>query len=310
MTILCCGDALIDMVPTVSADGQPCLRPLPGGALFNTAIALGRLGAPTAFFAPISTDPFGDLLRATLADSGVRTDLTPRTDRFTAMAFVTLTDGQARYRFVDQGSAGVMLAPADLPALPPAITALHFGATSLMQEPCGSAFEALALREAGKRLISLDPNIRPALLAEPDAYRARLARLIAVTDILKLSDEDLAWIGGEGLIDHWLDAGVKLVVVTRGGAGAEAWADCGHVVVPAVRVPVADTIGAGDTFAAGVLAGLAACGRLTPDGIARLEIGDLRRALSLAARAAAVTVSRTGANPPWAHELVPTVPVV
>ena len=90
VTILCCGDALIDMVPTVSADGNPCLRPLAGGAVFNTAIALGRLGADASFFAPISTDPFGEMLRATLSASGVRTDLAPQTDRFTAMAFVTL----------------------------------------------------------------------------------------------------------------------------------------------------------------------------------------------------------------------------
>ncbi len=303
VTILCCGDALIDMVPTVSADGNPCLRPLAGGAVFNTAIALGRLGADASFFAPISTDPFGEILRASLSASGVRTDLAPQTDRFTAMAFVTLTEGQARYRFVDQGSAGVMLSDADLPVLPPAITALHLGATSLVQEPCGSAFEALALREAGKRLISLDPNIRPALLADAAAYRARLDRLIAVTDILKLSDEDLAWIGGDGLIDQWLGAGVKLIVVTRGGAGAEAWAACGHVAISAAPVVVADTIGAGDTFAAGILAGLAARQRLTPDGLTKLDLSDLSSALDLAARAAAVTVSRTGANPPWAHEL-------
>lgn len=308
MTILCAGDALIDMVPTVSADGQSCLRPLPGGAVFNTAIALGRLGAQAAFFAPISTDSFGDLLIATLANSGVQTHLAPRTDRFTAMAFVTLTNGQARYRFVDQGSAGVMLSEADLPILPPAVTALHLGATSLVQEPCGHAFEALALREAGHRVISLDPNIRPSVLADPAAYRARLERLIAATDILKLSDEDLAWIGGDQLIDRWLAAGVKLIVVTRGGAGAEAWAACGHVAIPAAPVVVADTIGAGDTFAAGILAGLAARERLTREGLAKLDLSDLRGTLGLAARAAAITVSRTGANPPWAHELAQVPP--
>jgi fructokinase len=304
VTILCCGDALIDMVPDVTAAGDLCLRPLVGGAVFNTAIALGRLGAPAGFFAPLSTDAFGDSLCAALAESGVRTDLAPRTDRFTAMAFVTLTNGQARYRFVDTGSAGVMLTPSELPMLPPEVTTLHFGATSLVQEPCGSAFEALARREAGKRLISFDPNIRPALLTDPAAYRARLARLIAITDILKLSDEDLDWIGGEGSIGQWLAAGVKLVVVTRGSAGAEAWAACGHLAIPAVPVTVADTIGAGDTFAAGILAALAARGRLSAEGLVGLEKSDLDAALTLAARAAAVTVSRTGANPPWAAELL------
>ncbi|MBL3570503.1 carbohydrate kinase [Rhodovulum sulfidophilum] len=306
--ILCAGEALIDMLPRTSTEGEPAFAPHAGGAVFNTAIALGRLGAPTGFLAGLSTDLFGTQLAEALAASGVETGLCLRSDRPTTLAFVMLVGGQARYAFYDEATAGRMLAPADLPALPASVRALFCGGISLMAEPCGSAYEALFLREAGSRVTMLDPNIRPGFIADEAAYRARIARMIAAADILKISDEDLHWLEGPGdardLARGLLTRGPRLVLLTRGAGGAHALTAGAECHVPAPPVQVVDTVGAGDTFNAGLLAGLARAGQLDRDTLADGVPGaELKAALDLAIRAAAVTVSRAGANPPWAADL-------
>ena len=196
--ILCCGEALIDMLPVETASDTPALAPHPGGAVFNTAVALGRLGAPVGFFSGVSTDFLGQMLDRQLAVSGVGTGLCVRSPRPTTLAFVQLIDGQARYTFYDEGTAGRMLTTTDLPALPTTIQALFFGGISLVAEPCGTAYEALMLRAARDRVTMLDPNIRPGFITDLPCYRARLARMIAAADIVKLSDEDLEWISRSG----------------------------------------------------------------------------------------------------------------
>lgn len=305
--ILCCGEALIDMLPRESAAGEPAFAPYPGGAVFNTAIALGRLGAATGFLSGLSTDLFGQMLEAALSASKVGTGHAVRSDRPTTLAFVTLTDGQARYAFYDEGTAGRMLTPADMPALPETVEALFFGGISLMVEPGGAAYEALFLREAPRRVAMLDPNIRPSFIADPAAYRARLERMLAVADIVKLSDEDLHWLEGAGAIADLarglLARGPKLVFVTEGAAGAHAFSATQAVFRPGRKVTVADTVGAGDTFNAGVLAALAERGALDKARIGSLDAATLAAAIDLGNRAASVTVSRPGANPPWTHEL-------
>ncbi|MDO5612290.1 MAG: carbohydrate kinase [Paracoccus sp. (in: a-proteobacteria)] len=301
--ILCAGESLIDMVP----DGAGAFLPLPGGAVYNTTVALGRLGCPTAYFWPISRDPFGEQLLRPLAEAGISTDLCPRTDRLTTLAFVTLTGGEARYSFYDDGSAGRMLTQADLPPLPGEVTALFAGGISLVPDPCGAAVEALIAREHARLPVMLDPNIRPFFISDPDAYRARLNRLLPMADIVKLSADDLDWLfpdlPPEDAARSVLDMGPRIVLQTGGEAGARAHWHGPTVAAPAVQVQVADTIGAGDTFNAGVLASLSQQGVLTKQGLAALTPDQLRAALSLGARAAAVTVSRAGANPPWAREL-------
>ena len=305
--IICCGEALIDMLPRESRDGEPAFAPYAGGAVFNSAIALGRLGVPTGFVSGISTDFFGEQLIETLKASKVDPRHAVRTDRPTTLAFVRLVDGHASYAFYDENTAGRMLSPADMPADLGDAEALLFGAISLIPEPCGSAYEALMAREHGRRVTMLDPNIRPGFIKDADAHRARMNRMIAMADIVKLSDEDLGWFGLPGdpgqAAKHWLDKGVKLVVVTRGGTGATAYSAAHEVSMPARRVEVVDTVGAGDTFNAGVLAALFKTGNLTKDAVAALDEGAIAEALSLGMRAASVTVSRAGANPPWENEL-------
>ena len=305
--ILSCGEALIDMLPRESTKGEPAFAPYAGGAVFNTAIALGRLGAPAGFLSGLSTDLFGDVLRATLAASNVDTSHAILSDRPTTLAFVKLTNGQASYAFYDENTAGRLIKPSDLPVLPTHITTMFFGGISLMVEPGGATYEALMAREAASRVTMIDPNIRPSFIADAAHYRARIARMIAMADIVKLSDEDLHWLQGPGditaLARSILAQGPKVVFITEGAAGARAITAQHDEFVAAQKVTVADTVGAGDTFNAGVLAALHAAGALTKPALANLSADLIRDALSLGTRAAAVTVSRPGANPPWAHEL-------
>lgn len=305
--ILCAGEALIDMLPRETTAGEPAFAPVPGGSVFNTAIALGRLDAPAALFTGLSTDLFGTRLAEALAASGVEAGLAHRSARPTTLAFVELVEGQARYAFYDENTAGRMLTEADLPAVPAAVGALFFGGISLMVEPCASAYAALMAREAGTRVTMLDPNIRPSFIADEAAYRARIEAMIAQADIVKVSDEDLAWLIGPGdptdTARQMLARGPKLICVTEGARGATAHHAAGHLHVPAPRAEVVDTVGAGDTFNAGLLAGLDAAGALTKAALAAPDEDVLEAALLLGVRAAAITVSRAGANPPRRAEL-------
>jgi fructokinase len=305
--ILCCGEALIDMLPRQSTLGEAAYAPYAGGAIFNTAIALGRLGIPTGFFTGLSDDMLGDVLRETLEASGVDDSLCVVSSRPTTVAFVKLVNGSATYAFYDEGTAGRMITVADLPVLGPEIEALHFGAISLIPDPCGGTYEALLAREHASRVISLDPNIRPGFIQDKAAHRARILRMAAQSDIIKFSDEDLDWFGMQGdhdaLAAQWLAIGPKLVVITKGADGAVGYTARDRVEVASERVSVVDTVGAGDTFDAGVLASLKRDGLLTKGQVAALDAAAIHNALSLGARAAAVTVSRAGANPPWAKEI-------
>lgn len=305
--ILCCGEALIDMLPGSGAAGEAVYAPHVGGAVFNTAIALGRLGVPVGFYSGLSTDFFGADLKAALEKSNVDLGHARFSDRPTTLAFVKLTNGQASYIFYDENSAGRMLTLDDLPVLGPDVAALHFSCISLVPEPCGSTYEELMQREHQSRVIMLDPNLRPPFIKDADSHRARLKRMIAMADIVKLSDEDLGWFGEAGTTEdaahRWLNEGPSVVVVTAGAKGAIAYTANERIEVPSRRVEVADTVGAGDTFNAGLLGGLHDAGQLTKRAIRSLSADHLRSALELAARAAAVTVSRPGANPPWRREL-------
>ena len=306
--ILSCGEALIDMLPRRSTDGEAAFAPYAGGAVFNTAMALGRLGAPSGFFSGISNDMLGEILAETLTASGVDISLCARSDRPTTVAFVKLVNGQATYAFYDEGTAGRMLALADLPELGVEVEAVFVGGICLVNDPAASTYEALQAREAPLRVTMIDPNIRPGFSAGKEvAYRARIERMVARADIVKLSDEDLHWLEGTGdlvsLARGILAKGPKVVFITEGAAGARAVTASQDRFVAAQKVTVVDTVGAGDTFNAGVLAALHQAGALSKARVASLTDAELDAALSLGTRAAAVTVSRAGANPPWTNEL-------
>lgn len=297
--ILCCGEALIDMLPRETTQGEPAFSPYAGGAVMNTAIALGRLGAQSGYFGGLSNDLFGKVLTDTLDASHVDHSLCPRSDRPTTLAFVTLTDGHAQYAFYDENTAGRMLTEADLPATD-TLDALFFGGISLVSEPQADSYAALCAR-AGDLPVMIDPNIRPGFITDEARYRARLDGMLARADIVKVSDEDMAWLNTSA--EALLKQGVAVVLITRGAEGVDIVTREGTARVPAQKVTVVDTVGAGDTFNAGFLAGLARDGLLTRAALAGAWLDDLKPAADLGARAAAITVSRAGANPPWAREL-------
>lgn len=305
--ILSAGEALIDMLPRKTTDGGDAFQPFAGGAVFNTAIALGRLEVPSGFFCGISTDLFGEILIDSLAASNVDSSFSARSDRPTTLAFVVLTDGQASYVFNDENTAGRMIEPADLPVLGDDVQAVFFGGISLAVEPCADTFEALMTREAPNRVTMIDPNVRPSFIRDEDHYRARIMRMVSLADIVKLSDEDLHWLMGEGeladLAEDIRARGPAIVLITEGAKGARGYFAGGVADVASRRTEVVDTVGAGDTFNAGVLAALHDKGLLDKDALRQITMADLEDAMTLGAKCAAVTVSRAGANPPRRSEL-------
>ncbi len=307
--ILVAGEALIDMLP--GGGGQPdSFRAVPGGSPFNVALALGRLGARVQFLCPFSNDAFGQRLFRTLQASGVDLSLAPRTEALSTLGFVTLDEGtrSARYSFYTEGTAGCGLRVADLPeALPPDLKCLHLGSFSLAVEPFCTTAERLLERLEPGTILSLDPNIRSGLVARAGEYPARLARLLRRAAIVKTSLEDLEWLRpgrtpGE-FAAELLEAAARLVVVTKGGEGALAFTRTVQIEVPAVPIEVVDTVGAGDTFQAALLAWLGARQSLSETALEHLSRPDFINLLEHASRAAAITCTRAGCDPPWAREL-------
>jgi fructokinase len=307
--ILCCGEALIDFVPLPAVNGyQPC----PGGSVFNIAVGLGRLEAPTGFFCKLSTDYFGDMLADYLTDNGVDTSLCLREDGPTTLAFVSLPgrDGdEPRYMFYANDTVDRLLTEADLPALPDSIQALHFGSISLVMEPGASALTALMKRESGRRIISLDPNVRPGLIPDKAAYRQKFESWVRLVDILRLSQVDFDFLypdeDHEQVIARWFEMGISLCLLTLGGEGSMGYTAVGKTAVgPAPQVTVVDTVGAGDTFLAAALAFLYQTGKLNrKEQLQTLSSAELQACLDYAGRAAAINCSRKGANPPSKQEM-------
>ncbi|MFG2645326.1 carbohydrate kinase [Streptomyces sp. NPDC048370] len=294
--IVVAGESLIDLVPDGAAAGPlPALVPRRGGGPYNTAVALGRLGADAAFCSRVSTDAFGEALMDGLREAGVGTGLVQRGPEPTTLAVASVgADGSAEYGFYVEGTADRLFA---LPErLPEGVRAVSFGTCSLALEPGASAYEALLRRESGRGVLTfLDPNIRQGLIPDAAAYRERFASWLPYVSLLKLSEEDAAWLGGTPA--EWLEQGPSAVVVTRGGAGLTVHTPSAEVSVPAVRVEVADTIGAGDTVNAALLHGLG------DRPMEALDAEAWSALLTYAARAAALTCTRPGAEPPYASEL-------
>ena len=300
--ILCCGEAVIDMLPTTAPDGAPAFRPVTGGAALNTAIALARLGQPTGFFGGLSQDSFGQTLTDAMQGEGVDLSLAPRFDAPTTLAFIHPGDGTQGFSFHDHESAGRQLSPISLPSLD-GIDTLVFGGISLIHRPAAGAFEALMQMAGPDRLILLDPNIRPALIGDAEEdYRKRLARMIPMADIVKLSDEDLDWLGPLAP-QELLSGRASLVLHTHGPDGATLHSRHGASHFPAPKAQVTDTVGAGDTFNAAFLASLAETIPLTPRALGLADADTLRRAARFATRAATLSTTRPGANPPTRKEL-------
>ncbi|NGO81747.1 carbohydrate kinase [Streptomyces sp. YC504] len=304
--IISAGEALIDLVPQRNDNAAlPALEPKLGGGPFNTARALGRLEATAAFCSRISHDHFGEALLDALHTDGVDTSLVQRGEEPTTLAVAHIDpSGSAAYSFYTEGTADRLFQLP--PALPDSTRAICFGTCSLVLEPGATAYENLLCRAAAQGVFTaLDPNIRTGLIKDPAAYRARFLGWLPHVRLLKLSEEDAAWLADGApvrtVLKQWLAAGPQAVVLTRGADGLTALtAEGAEHTVPGVAVDVVDTIGAGDTVNAALLHRLDRLGALT-----RTPTGDeWEDVLAYAARAAAVTCSRAGAQPPYAHEVV------
>ena len=304
--IICCGEALIDMIS--EPDGATFV-PHVGGAVFNTAVALGRLGVPTSLITGLSSDPFGLMIKTALAASRVSTAHAVHNDRNTTLAFVHLENGQATYSFYDDNTATRKITTADLKTLPDDTEAIFFGGISLCNPPVADTLVEIALAQPADKLVMIDPNIRPSFITDKTAYSSRLKSLLIRADIVKLSDDDINWLieGNASLVEKGhavLAMGPKLLLLTQGSSGATALIKGRKPVhVAATKVEIIDTVGAGDTFNAACLATLRAEDALAPSVLETLSYEKLTKMLTTANRTAAVTVSRTGANPPWANEL-------
>jgi fructokinase len=300
--ILVCGEALIDLFLYDREEARIAAEAVAGGSPFNVAIGLSRLGCPSAFCGGLSTDSFGVFLAAVLAEEGVNLDHALRTHRLSTISVVaTDADGHARYSFHGEAAADRSFAIADLkPDLPVEIGALTFGSYTLAVEPVASAYLALARREKGKRLISIDPNIRPTVIGSLAGYDQHLFKFFRTAGLIKASEEDIHLLYGKSaqigeIARAWQKEGPTLVVITRGALGAVAFYRDQTIEMPGRRVEVIDTVGAGDSFHAAFLAWIHREHGVRPDILENLSVDSLRRALHYAIIASSITCSRRGA---------------
>ena len=295
--ILVAGEALYDLV--LGEDGQVDAHP--GGGPFNTARTIGRLRQPVAFLGRLSTDRFGSTLERMLKDDGVRLDTVVHTDEPTTLAIAELdAGGSARYRFYERATSAPGLTPeAALAHLPDDVAILHVGTLGLTLEPIATALEAVVTHLAPSALIVVDPNVRPSLIADPAAHRERLHRIFGSAHVVKVSEEDVAWLSpgqsppeaARALLEH----GPRVVLLTRGPEGAVVLTPHDELAVQVPPTQVVDTIGAGDAFGGGFVAWWTLRG-LHADDLA--DTNKVYEAARFAAQVASRTVERAGAEPP------------
>ena len=297
------GEALVDLV---GPRGGRTLTAHPGGSPANVALGLGRLGVPVTLKTSLGRDSLGQMVLSHLEASGVRVDAGPHDGVSTSLAIATLAAGIASYDFRIDWDVG------NLAPLPVEARCLHTGSLATALEPGKASVVDLMEREhqRGRVTVSYDPNVRPALLGDPAQARPDIERLVALSDVVKVSDEDLRWLYGDRALDDiakdWLASGPALVVVTRGGAGVYAVAAGLELHRPAATITVVDTVGAGDSFTSGLLDGLRRAdliGGPRRDALAAIDEATLADVVDTAALIAAVTCSRPGANPPTRAEV-------
>jgi fructokinase len=297
------GEALIDLI-----EDDTGLHPFPGGGPFNTAVALGRLGVPVGFLGRLSDDPFGRLLDGLLAENGVDRRYVLHGQAPTPLAVVHATsDGDHDFSFYLAGTAYAEVTVADLPSFEPEVAALHVGTLALATNPPAEAFEQLIERESARRLVVIDPNIRPAVCGDRAAYVRRFESWSEQAHVIKLSDDDAEWlypgVAYQMVIESILERGTRLVVLTLGSGGALARTRSSGARVGALRVEVVDTVGAGDAFGAGLLRRLWQDGRLDARAVGSMDDGELSGLLTFAAAASALQCARAGATPPTLTEV-------
>ncbi|MDL2186086.1 carbohydrate kinase [Pseudomonas sp. ChxA] len=309
---LVCGEALFDFFSEEDASGQASkvnYKAIAGGSPFNVAVGLRRLGIESALLGGVSNDFLGQRLLQVLKDEGVSQQFLLEFAAPTTLAMVAVgANGSPQYSFRGEGCADRQLAIEHLPTLGDEIRGVHIGSFSLVVQPIGDTLLSLVKRESGKRLISLDPNVR--LNPQPDIqlWRERVAELVKHADLIKVSDEDLHLLypdqSPESVLQGWLQHRCQLVFLTRGGEGATVFSrQHGSWSQPAVKVVMADTVGAGDTFQAALIAWLTEQQLDSVEGVQQLTRAQIDSMLGFAIRAAALTCSKTGPDLPYRQQL-------
>jgi fructokinase len=297
------GEALVDLV---GVRGSRTMVAHPGGSPANVALGLARLGDPVTLMTHLGRDAFGDMISTHLQASGVRVDGGPDAGTKTSLAVATLAAGIATYDFRIEWEIG------DLDPLPVETRCLHTGSLATVLEPGRANVEDLLEREhqRGRVTISYDPNVRPALLGTPEKAQPGIEHLVALSDVVKVSDEDLQWLypgrADEDMAREWLGTGPALVVVTRGGQGVFAVTAGLEVHRPAMPIDLVDTVGAGDSFTSGLLDGLRRAdliGGPRREALSAIDESSLVSVLDAASLIAAITCSRPGADPPTRAEV-------
>jgi fructokinase len=298
--IVVAGEALVDLI--VRADGS--IVAIPGGGPYNAARAIARLGVEVAWLGGLSSDRFGQDLEAGLRADGVSTALVQRTDAPTTLALAELdATGAASYRFYTEGTSAPAVLPGPQAAPPTGTRAVHAGTLGFVLEPMASTLETVIGALPADVLLLVDPNCRPSITHDADAYRARMARILPRADVVKVSTDDLAFLvpGSDPLAAaHWISSlGVRAVLLTDGDGPVRVLVDDEVTIVEVPRVEVVDTVGAGDTLGGAALAALVHAGttRATLDGPGVL------RATGFGVRAASMACTRAGADPPTLQEL-------
>ena len=292
------GEVLIDLIPK-GADRKPIV----GGGPANTAKALAKLGIDTQFIDGISSDQYGQMAKDELVGSGVKLDYVKYSDKPTCLATVSLSEsGSATYEFVIEDTATFDFTSEWLPnPQTGGPSLLHIGTLAAVIEPGASELFGWAQSVAKVAPIVFDPNIRPAVMSDRAQYVAQVERWVGISSAVKVSDEDIRWLYPsleiDQVINNWLKKGPSLVVVTYGDKGLTGYRKGEVVIVDAVKVKVVDTVGAGDTVGAILVEAI------VNNGLASLTGSRLETMLKRAAKAASITVSRVGANPPTSEEL-------
>ncbi|MCL2276976.1 MAG: carbohydrate kinase [Treponema sp.] len=333
--IICTGEAVIDMFQKNSPDFGDVFMPLPGGCSYNTSIAAGVLGASAAFFGRISKNFFGDAQIQRLREYKVKDDLIIRSDQNPILALIKTKESKTEYAFYDEGTADRLLSVDELPELPGETTCVMFGSVSMCMEPIASTIdtfitglksgvwnvsEALKLKTKlivknlkTPPVIAFDPNIRPFMIKDREAYIKKFERWVSLCDIVKISDEDSRYIypdkTPEEALREMIDLGASLAIVTLGCEGAAALSRRGDkteikIKIGGIKIPrLADTVGAGDTFMGALLARLELSGKMSHNAVANLSADHLSDALTFANKAAAIVCTRYGAQPPALNEI-------
>ena len=308
--IVTLGEALIDFI-YVDEDSNQLYKPVPGGSPMNTSIALSRLDVPSAFISGISTDMFGEMLSKHLLENGVDISAVVPKNNPTTLAFAKIVSGIAEYAFFANDSADRSITESEIQTaidkLPTKPSCFQIGSISLLLEPGATAIYSIISNRKPNIPVSFDPNSRASLVTDRDSYLRRLEALFRQSDIVKISDEDIKWIFPELSLEAAADAilqfGVSVCVVTAGKKGVYWFSQKIQEYLPAREISIIDTIGAGDTFHAGLLAYLYLSGNLSQEKLKNINQNSAVDALKYASMAAEINCCRQGANPPTASEL-------